>query len=307
MFAVPGDWQLKQCPNAKCALCWQDPAPIEPDLICLYANYFTHDLGTSPKLRMLAHARSLLYSGYLAFGYFPSSCLGITKARAAIRQMYLNGLKPGNLLDVGCGNGGFLARMQKLGWTGTGVDFDAKAIGHAKKRYGSSLTFMHTDLAGAGFGENTFDALTMSHVIEHVPDPVSLLAQARRVLKPGGRAVITTPNIKSHGHKKFGRCWWGLDSPRHLQVFSTSALANCARKAGFENITTFTTAANADTFIGGSYGFAEAEQTNDFASGNKVKFNILRGLRSLKEQWVEARNLRRDPECGEEAVLICHK
>ncbi len=147
----------------------------------------------------------------------------------------------------------------------------------------------------------------MSHVIEHVPNPVALLVEAKRVLKPGGRLVVTTPNIQSFGHEKFQDCWWGLDAPRHLQIFSLAALKQCASKAAFPVINVTSSAANADTFMGGSFGFMAAKKANGSGSGSRVEFNFLRGLRSLLLQYQEAKMLHRNPKCGEEAVLICKK
>lgn len=221
--------------------------------------------------------------------------------------MFLNDLKPGKLLDVGCGAGTLLHRMRSLGWSVTGIDFDAKAIEHVKAQYGPGITALHSNLFDARFPDASFDAITMSHVIEHVPDPVALIAEARRILTVGGRLIITTPNIQSYGHGRFGDSWWGLDSPRHLQVFSLSALKKCARSAGFETVTSRTSVANADTFFGGSFGFQQAKLDKDCSSGKGIHFNFLRGIRSLLLQYKEAILLRHDPECGEEAVLICHK
>lgn len=306
MFAVPGIWSLKQCIHRSCGLAWLDPTPIESDIPKFYTNYFTHKID-DPKQRALSKLRSLLYSGYMCATYVPSALLGLKKSKHLIQHMFLQDLKPDKLLDVGCGGGVFLHRMHQLGWSATGLDFDPKAIENAKTLCGPGVTVLHSDLVGAHFATDSFSAVTLSHVIEHAPDPVALLVECRRVLRADGRLVVTTPNIRSSGHERFRDCWWGLDSPRHLQVFSLSALRECARKAGFARIKVSTTAANADTFMGGSFGFEEAKKTGDCASGSRVKINFVRGMRSLLLQYREASQLRRNPECGEELVLICEK
>jgi SAM-dependent methyltransferase len=307
MFAVPGNWSLKQCTNNDCGLCWLNPTPLEADIPQLYRAYYTHgDEGGSGQ-NLLARLRVFFYSGYMAATYLPSNILGLRKAKQQISNMFLLDLQPGKLLDVGCGSGHFLHRMYKLGWSATGLDFDAKAIEYAKAQYGSQLTVLATDLAGAKFAGNSFNAVTMNHVIEHVPDPIELLREARRVLKTDGRLVVTTPNIRSFGHEKFRDCWRGLETPRHLQIFSLAALRECARKAGFTRIKVITSSANADIIIGGSFGFLEAKATGDCSSGSRVKINFIRGVRSLLLQYREAFRLRRDPECGEELILFCEK
>jgi 2-polyprenyl-3-methyl-5-hydroxy-6-metoxy-1,4-benzoquinol methylase len=306
MFAVPGNWPLKQCLNSNCGLCWLDPGPVESDIPLFYVNYFTHESNGS-KQRFLRRLHSFFYGGYMLASSIPSALLGLNKARHQMRHMFLNDMSPGKLLDVGCGNGIFLHRMHNLGWSVTGIDFDAKAIENAKKMYGGDLTFMNTDLSSARFPDNSFNAVTMSHVIEHVPDPVALLIEARRILKADGRLVITTPNIQSFGHEKFQDCWSGLDAPRHLQVFSLASLQQCARKAGFDALEASTSAANADGFFGISFGFEEAKAKADFRYEMKAQFNFIRGLRSLLLQYGEAWRLRHNLECGEEAILICPK
>ncbi len=306
MFGIPGNWPFRLCNNVDCGAGWLDPAPLEADIGLLYKTYNTHRHENSQQA-FLAELRSWLYRGYIAATYLPSTILGLSEARREILHMFLGDLPPGRVLDVGCGNGGFLHRMQQLGWSATGVDFDPKAIENAQTKYGQALTLLNTDLSKAHFPDNSFDVVTMSHVIEHVPDPVALLIEARRVLKPGGRLVVTTPNIQSFGHQRFQDCWWGLDAPRHLQIFTLAALKQCAFKASFAVVNVTSSAANADTFMGGSFGFLAAKKSDSSGSGSRVEFNALRGIRSLLLQYREARLLRRDPNCGEEAVLICQK
>ena len=136
----------------------------------------------------------------------------------------------GRLLDVGCGNGRFLAQMRKLGWEVVGVEPDPEAVRIAKERFG--LEVFQGTLEEAGFPDNSFDAITMNHVIEHVPDPIRLLAECRRVLKPGGKLVVVTPNIWSLGRRLFGEHWRGWEVPRHLFLFSPKSLRTCAERAG---------------------------------------------------------------------------
>ncbi len=303
LFNAPGKWNLKQCANPECGLCWLDPVTIESDLQYLYKNYYTHAENHS-HLGFQAKARSFLLSCYEFAKLMPSSVLGLTQARRQILHMFLEDLPTGQVLDVGCGSGEFLHRMHQLGWSVTGVDFGGAAIANAKAKYGFEL--LHSDLIGAHFQDNSFDAITMHHVIEHVPEPVALLSEAKRVLKPGGRLVVTTPNIQSVGHSLFQDCWRGLEPPRHLQIFSLNSLGNCARQAFFKKVEMKSSAANADAVIGASFGIRQAREQRTHSRA-AYEINMLRALRCCIIQYREALLLRKGLNCGEEAVLICHK
>jgi SAM-dependent methyltransferase len=152
------------------------------------------------------------------------------RERALLGTMCLSGAKKGALLDVGCGNGRFLSLMREAGWEVRGVEPDPVAAKIAQEENGIPVTVGALD--HAELADESFDAITLNHVIEHVHDPVALLSQCRRVLKPHGTAVIVTPNIESFGHETFGPCWRGLEPPRHLHLFSLRALRNCCERAG---------------------------------------------------------------------------
>ncbi len=78
-----------------------------------------------------------------------------------------------------------------------------------------------------------FDVITISHVIEHAHDPLSILKASYRLLKPGGCLWIETPNIQSYSHARFGRFWRGLEPPRHLTIFNDDSLRTSLSRAGF--------------------------------------------------------------------------
>ena len=146
--------------------------------------------------------------------------------------MWLSAPAPerGHLLDVGCGSGAFLQTMRELGWHVHGVEPDAAAARVAREHYGLDISC--GTLEEAALAAEQFDAITMRHVIEHLPDPVTTLRECRRLLKPSGRLIVTTPNVESLGRRVFGTSWRGLEVPRHLQLFSVGTLAECAHRAG---------------------------------------------------------------------------
>jgi 2-polyprenyl-3-methyl-5-hydroxy-6-metoxy-1,4-benzoquinol methylase len=216
--------------------------------------------------------------------------------------MFLDDISGGKILDVGCGDGRFLSRMHARGWTVDGIDFDAQAIATVKQKYG--LHLRHGNLLKAGLEANSFDAVTMSHVVEHLPDPIAFVNEIHRILKPGGRFVATTPNADGLGHKKFGQHWWGLDAPRHLHVFSAASLAEVGRRGGFTNVKISSTSANADVFIGASY---TVQENPNHRMGHSPTPSVLRTLKAAAWQFREHSRLSSDPNCGEELVLTCVK
>ncbi|NQT49987.1 class I SAM-dependent methyltransferase [Candidatus Kuenenbacteria bacterium] len=141
--------------------------------------------------------------------------------------------KEAKILDIGCGDGHYMDHLkQKTGWQITGIEFkkEIAAIGQEKGREILTGTFENLD-----FPDTHFDLIIMNHLIEHVPDPVALLAKARRKLKPGGYIIGELPNVDSWDYYCFGKHWGGLHVPRHLFNFTPIALRKTTIKAGFDN------------------------------------------------------------------------
>lgn len=301
LFETPGNWSFSQCEKSDCGLVWINPTPRATDLHRAYENYFTHG---SPAEFQIARwsLRDALYAAYRWANYPGWFVCGISGEKARRAQMFLHQARPGELLDVGCGDGKFLSEMKTRGWQVDGIDFDPQAIKTAEAKYG--LNLRHGELSKAGLPADEFDAVTMSHVIEHVPDPIALLREIKRVLKTQGRLVITTPNSESIGHRKFGPNWFGIDAPRHLNLFSSRALIKAARAAGFDEIQTTTTAASADIFIGASFTLRDRR---GHRMGHQPTPSVLRTLKAAWWQYREHFALKANPNCGEELVGVCTK
>lgn len=134
------------------------------------------------------------------------------------------------LLDVGCGSGEFLERMRHQGWNVTGIDASPAAAAVARSRIDAVV--LAGTLPHPGLAERQFDAITLWQSLEHMPQPMETLQCVRRLLKPGGRVYVSTPNIASWPARSFGTAWIGLDLPRHLVHFTAESLETMMRGAG---------------------------------------------------------------------------
>jgi len=139
----------------------------------------------------------------------------------------------GRLLDIGCAAGGFLWEMRNQGgWDVRGVEVDAASVDFARRKLG--LDVYHGTMGESCFPDDYFDVVTMWDVIEHLYDPFETLIEIRRVLKPGGKLIISTPNADSWDAYFFGRYWIGLDFPRHLYVFSPGTLGRLLKRVDLQ-------------------------------------------------------------------------
>jgi SAM-dependent methyltransferase len=137
-------------------------------------------------------------------------------------------------LDVGCGDGQFVAEANAMGMRASGLELDERVVASARA---AGLDVRLADLTDVARDEpGCYDAITMSHLVEHLPDPVAFLRAARRVLRPGGLIWIATPNVGGAGHQQFGRHWRGLEPPGHLVIFGRPSLERALRAAGFGGV-----------------------------------------------------------------------
>jgi 2-polyprenyl-3-methyl-5-hydroxy-6-metoxy-1,4-benzoquinol methylase len=156
------------------------------------------------------------------------------KSAAALRQIEpwrrLN-----RLLEVGCGQGLFLEQAARAGWQVQGVDLLVPVVELARRR---GLPVFAGELHAAAFPPGSFDVVTMSEVIEHVIEPVPLMREVARVLRPGGVAVLGTGNAASWAARWRGAAWsyYRFGGHLHIRFYSPTSAAALARAAGFESL-----------------------------------------------------------------------
>ena len=142
--------------------------------------------------------------------------------RKAIRDKVklINSYQPvkGRILDIGAGTGDFLLECKNQNWDILGIEPNDKAKGIA---LGKGIKFGDTI---EKLESNSFDVITMWHVLEHVPDVEYQVAELKRILKPSGTIIIAVPNFKSYDANHYKEFWAAYDVPRHLWHFSKTAI-----------------------------------------------------------------------------------
>jgi SAM-dependent methyltransferase len=140
----------------------------------------------------------------------------------------------GALLDVGCG-GALLGRLlREKGVPVIGFDSSQQAAAVGWRHNGVPVAC--GDLNSAPFRLASFGAVSMFHVVEHLPDPEGFLLVARDLLQPGGRLIVQVPNAACWQFAILGRRWNGLDVPRHLVDYRARDLDKLIERCGFEVI-----------------------------------------------------------------------
>jgi 2-polyprenyl-3-methyl-5-hydroxy-6-metoxy-1,4-benzoquinol methylase len=121
--------------------------------------------------------------------------------------------------------------MREEGWRVFGTEYDGASAIAARETYG--LDVRTGNLEEAGFPPGGFDVITMSHVLEHLPDPVDALERCRRLLRSGGLIVAAVPNLSSLQASIGKGCWFHLDPPHHLFHFTEEGLRALLVQARF--------------------------------------------------------------------------
>ncbi|MBW6534278.1 MAG: class I SAM-dependent methyltransferase [Mariniphaga sp.] len=141
----------------------------------------------------------------------------------------VTGAKTGHILDVGAGTGFFLNEMKTHGWQGSGTEKSADARAFAQKEFG-------LEMDGPGqlypFEKESFDAITLWHVLEHIHQLNENLEAFVRLLKPGGKLIIALPNHTSYDARHYKQYWAAWDVPRHLWHFAPKQVKLLAKRHG---------------------------------------------------------------------------
>lgn len=212
LVTVEDSFRIVRC--KRCGLIYLNPRPKEKDLLKFYDDFFSTD------------EESVSQWSRLMKGVYEETKRNIEREYSSEK-----------LLDMGCGLGLFLKLWDPKKWELYGIDISNKAVGYAKSK---GLNVKGGSLEKTDFSDNYFDVITMFYVLEHLPHPLEVLKEARRILRNDGLLVIRVP--QSIAAERFLR-FFGVrrnlfHPPMHLYDFSTEILGEFLLKAGFKKIKT---------------------------------------------------------------------
>lgn len=189
----------------------------------------------------------------------------------------------GNLLDFGCGIGGFVDAAEREGWNAYGIDISPSV--EVAKAHG--LNAYHCPIDELPISDHYFDVITLFDVIEHIVDLQKTVLDIRRLLRPNGALICITPNLNSLSSKLLGSKWNAIQPDDHVTLFTKDTLTYFLQTTGFSSVSSSTLDFN---FLYMRYLFTEKPNIEDHDALQKrnrnltsdiIKFPILRIARQL--------------------------
>jgi SAM-dependent methyltransferase len=207
---------------AQCDGCYVYCLFPAPDDATLLRYYDTEYYGASP----------LKFAGPIARAVTIFQSERAKRVATVVRQ-------GGRILDIGCGNGGFLKEMKRRGYDVEGTELTEASASRVSKE--ANILIHIGDPLSLELSERSYDAVTFWHVIEHVRNPIEILRKVNFLLKDTGILFLSLPNQDSWQAKAFGKDWFHIDPPRHLFGFGIMSLIRLLEKCGFsvECVNTF--------------------------------------------------------------------
>lgn len=136
------------------------------------------------------------------------------------------------LLDVGCGYGDFLVKMQKTDWDVYGIEPFSDAVKVGRKRIGE-YRILKGELPKIKFRSKNFDVVTLWHVLEHLPNPSIYISKIHTLLNKKGYLVVEVPNLDSFLLSIFGNNYNWLSTTEHVFIYSKKGVKKLLKDNGF--------------------------------------------------------------------------
>lgn len=235
----PGEFRIDRCRD--CAVDYLNPQPSGETLAAYYGpteraaypdNRVRGAKRLKPALRYALHKeRNYPLRDCRPPGFMTRLLAGRTLRRTTDCFRYVPFHGQGRLLDVGCGSGQYIKTMETLGWRAEGLTM---APGQAEALAAAHGLPIHTGAIDRLAPSLRFDAITLWHVLEHLPNPVEDARRLRDLLAPGGWLGIGVPVMDSREAELLGPSWMGFEVPRHLVFFTRDRLRRFIEETGFE-------------------------------------------------------------------------
>lgn len=214
-YGYPGRFDLFKC--ISCGFMQTNPELKKEQMAELYTNYYPRQNITVEQVKNSAKYRFGIWFKIKAW------ILGTNN----ICHYYIKPNK--KVLDIGCGNGASLLDIKYQHAEAYGIEEDRNIEQIAKQL---DLNIFFGSLEQTNYPDNYFDYITMSQVLEHIPDPLNFLNLAIKKLRPGGKIILSFPNVKSIYCKIHKRKWINWHIPYHFNFFSDECLKILAKKLG---------------------------------------------------------------------------
>ena len=226
-YGQPDSYTVLECRH--CGACYLREAIPPEQIHILYEKYYgyvpTNTIPGNPKM-----ARSSLLSRLLRRFRVVRAYDKWWKAWTAQRDLVWSIHRNERVLEIGCGYGGLAGSVQSRGAQWTGVEVDSNACQSVCSR---GLVCLCGTIETLDLPEDAYDTIIGSQVIEHVSDPRSFMMHCARILRPGGRLLLQTPNANSRYRRTFGANWIHWFVPYHQVLFSPQSLNHLGRTYGF--------------------------------------------------------------------------
>lgn len=209
-YFASGEVDFNSC--CECGLVMRVPMPTAAELDAIYDSLYGED--------SIAHGKTSQESGDYALEQY---------AGYLTRHVLTPGCR---VLDHGCGSGHLVELLRRRGFVVEGAEASEGARKFCREHRGIEL---HESVDG--FAERSFDFITMIEVIEHLTDPHGVLVALLRLLRPGGRLFVTTPNRRGLRARLDGGNWREARKKFHVVLFDERSLRATLRLAGFASLT----------------------------------------------------------------------
>ena len=219
MFGFKDEFNYVECVQCGCLQLAAIPKDMTKYYPATYYSYATPgNLGSILRRQRASYAQNRLnlLGGVVAYLF------GADNALHSIARLKLS--KNARILDVGCGSGGLLSNLRRMGYENlTGLDpflpSDTEARG---------MRLLKKELIEL---EGEFDAIMLHHTFEHMEEPAQVLKQLNRLLSSGGTIILRIPLCDSYAWKHYGVNWYQLDAPRHFFLHTIASMAILAKEA----------------------------------------------------------------------------